>query len=120
MKLKEKISWLMGRVQGSLFPHLNECMDTVLTEQEQRQLVALKRPDSQFSQSAAEAIRELPAICDRGTKKNAKGYKTLERLQATSGHKTMRACRPTLVASASVHDSQAAIPLITLTSNKSY
>jgi len=36
MKLKEKISWLMGRVQGSLFAHLNECLDTRLTEQEQR------------------------------------------------------------------------------------
>jgi hypothetical protein len=26
MKLKEKISWLLGRVQRSLFPHLNECL----------------------------------------------------------------------------------------------
>lgn len=36
MKLKDKISWLMGRVQKSLFPHLNECLDTPLTEQEER------------------------------------------------------------------------------------
>ena len=36
MKLTDKISWLMGRVQKSLFPHLNECFDTLLTEQEQR------------------------------------------------------------------------------------
>ena len=35
-----KISWLMGRVQRSLFPHLNECLKTPLTEQEQR-LVAI-------------------------------------------------------------------------------
>jgi len=36
MKLTNKISWLMGRVQRSLFPHLNECLPTPLTEQEKR------------------------------------------------------------------------------------
>ena len=36
MKLTEKISWLMGRVQRSLFPHLNECLPPLLTEQEKR------------------------------------------------------------------------------------
>jgi hypothetical protein len=36
MKLTEKISWLMGRVQRSLFPHLNECLPTPLTAQEKR------------------------------------------------------------------------------------
>ena len=36
MKLTEKISWLMGRVQRSLFPHLNECLPSPLTEQEKR------------------------------------------------------------------------------------
>ena len=36
MKLTDKISWLMGRVQKSLFPYLNECFDAPLTEQEQR------------------------------------------------------------------------------------
>ena len=35
MKLKNKISWLMGRVQKSLFHHLNECFDSPLTEQEE-------------------------------------------------------------------------------------
>ena len=40
MKLTEKISWLMGRVQRSLFPHLNECLQAPLTEQEKR-LVAI-------------------------------------------------------------------------------
>ncbi len=266
MKLKEKISWLMGRVQLSLFPHLNECLETVLTEQEQRlvmllefikveryipkkaanqwlgrkilerealarafvakavfrfpttrdlihalhgntnlrricgfiapgdipsestfsrafcefaesglgnvthdsmvkdylegalighisrdstaivgrekpakkiqepkkprkrgrpakgekrQPVAEKRLDCQFRQSAAEAINELPTRCDRGTKKNAKGYKT-----SWNGYKlhldTNDAGLPitALVTSASVHDSQVAIPLIKLTSNK--
>jgi hypothetical protein len=28
MKLTDKISWLMGRVQKSLFPHLDDCLDT--------------------------------------------------------------------------------------------
>ena len=36
MRLTEKISWLMRRVQKSLFPHLNECLPTPLTEQEKR------------------------------------------------------------------------------------
>ena len=36
MKLRDKISWLMGRVQRSLFPHLNQCLVTPLTEQEER------------------------------------------------------------------------------------
>ena len=36
MKPTVKISWLMGRVQKSLFLHLNECFNTPLTEQEQR------------------------------------------------------------------------------------
>jgi hypothetical protein len=36
MKLTDKISWLMGRVQRSLFPHLNQCLPTPLTEQEER------------------------------------------------------------------------------------
>ena len=36
MKLTDNISWLMGRVQKSLFPYLNECFDAPLTEQEQR------------------------------------------------------------------------------------
>jgi hypothetical protein len=31
MKLVDKISWLMGRVQRSLFPHLNQCLSTPLT-----------------------------------------------------------------------------------------
>ncbi len=35
MKLTDKISWLMGRVQKSLFPHLNQCFKTTLTAQEE-------------------------------------------------------------------------------------
>jgi hypothetical protein len=36
MKLTEKISWLMGRVPKSLFPHLNECLPSPLIQQEKR------------------------------------------------------------------------------------
>ena len=36
MKVVEKVSWLMGPVQGNLFPHLNECLKTPLTDQEKR------------------------------------------------------------------------------------
>jgi transposase len=86
---------------------------------EQREPVVEKRLDRQVGQSAGEAIRELPVSCDRGTKKNAKGYKT-----SWNGYKlhldTNDAGLPisALVTSASVHDSQVAIPLIKLTSNK--
>jgi hypothetical protein len=34
-----------------------------------------KRRDRQLRQEAAESLAELPIVCDRGTKKNAKGYK---------------------------------------------
>lgn len=34
MKLKDKIAWLMGHVQKSFFPPLNECLNTTPTEQE--------------------------------------------------------------------------------------
>ncbi|MFH0784063.1 MAG: hypothetical protein V2B20_19210 [Pseudomonadota bacterium] len=42
MKLVDKISWLIGRVQRSLFPHLNQCLSTPFTEQEERLLSILE------------------------------------------------------------------------------
>ena len=86
---------------------------------EQREAAIEKRLDRQVQQTAEEAIRELPAACDRGTKKNAKGYKV-----SWNGYKlhldTNDIGLPisALVTSASLHDSQAAIPLIKLTSSK--
>ncbi len=86
---------------------------------EQREPASEKRLDRQVRQSAEEAIGELPVLCDRGTKKNAKGYKT-----SWNGCKlhldTNDIGLPVsaLVTSASLHDSQAAIPLIKLTSRK--
>jgi len=79
---------------------------------EQREPASEKRLDRQVRQSAEEAIGELPVLCDRGTKKNAKGYKT-----SWNGYKlhldTNDIGLPVsaLVTSASLHDSQAAIPL---------
>ena len=86
---------------------------------EQREAATVKRLDRQVHQTAEEAIGELPTVCDRGTKQNAQGYKT-----SWNGYKlhldTNDIGLPisALVTSASLHDSQVAIPLIKLTSNK--
>ena len=56
MKLTEKISWLMGRVQKSLFPHLNECLPAPLTEQEKRLVSILE---------IVEVERHVPRIVTR-------------------------------------------------------
>jgi len=42
---------------------------------EERAPAEPKRLDIQLQQTAAEALADLPKKCDRGTKKNAKGYK---------------------------------------------
>lgn len=86
---------------------------------EEREAPVEKRLDRQVNQSAEEAISELPVVCDRGTKKNAQGYK-----MSWNGYKlhldTNDIGLPisALVTSASLHDSQAAIPLIKRTSEK--
>ena len=86
---------------------------------EKREPAAKKRLDRQVALSAEEAVQELPTKCDRGTKKNAKGYKT-----SWNGYKLHLDINDTglpisaLVTSASIHDSQVAIPLIKLTSSK--
>ena len=56
MKLTEKISWLMGRVQRSLFPHLNECLPTPLTEREKRLVSILE---------IVEVERHVPRVVTR-------------------------------------------------------
>ncbi len=42
MKLTNKISWLMGRVQKSLRPQLDECFDSPPTEHEKRPVSILE------------------------------------------------------------------------------
>lgn len=86
---------------------------------EVREPLPEKRLDKQVLQSAEEAINELPTACDRGTKKNAKGYK-----ESWNGYKLHLDTNDTglpisaLVTSASLHDSQAAIPLMKQTRDK--
>jgi hypothetical protein len=84
-----------------------------------RQSPEPKRLDLQRTQSAKEAIALLASICDRGVKKNAKGY--TETWNGFKLHIDVNDCGLPLSAvltSASVHDSQVAIPLMKLTSDK--
>lgn len=86
---------------------------------EVRQPVEPKRLDIQLSQSALESIALLPKGCDRGVKKNAKGY--TETWNGFKLHLDVNDCGLPLsvvLTSASVHDSQVAIPLMKLTSGK--
>lgn len=86
---------------------------------EERPPAKPKRLEVQRNQSAAEAIALLPAVCDRGTKKNSKGYK-----ESWNGYKLHLDVNDfglplsAVLTSASVHDSQVAIPLMKLTSSK--
>jgi len=88
---------------------------------EDRPPVEPKRLDVQLSQSAQESIALLPNKCDRGVKRNAKGY--TETWNGFKLHLDVNDCGLPLSAvltSASVHDSQVAIPLMKLTSEKVY
>jgi hypothetical protein len=77
------------------------------------------RLQRQGRQSAPEALAELPVHCDVGTKKNSKGYK-----ESWIGYKlhadVTDCCLPisTALTAASLHDSQVAIPLMKLTSER--
>lgn len=78
-----------------------------------------KRIDRQVKQTAEEAIKELPAVCDVGTKKNSKGYK--ESWAGYKLHVDVSDCGlpvSVVLTSASVHDSQVAIPMIKMTSSR--
>jgi len=86
---------------------------------EQRPPAEPKRIEVQRTQSAEDAIALLPKACDRGVKKNAKGF--TESWNGFKLHLDFNDCGFPLSAvltSASVHDSQVAIPLMKLTSSK--
>jgi hypothetical protein len=86
---------------------------------EEREPKEQKRLERQREQSAREALEELPAHCDVGTKKNSKGYK--ETWIGYKLHADVNDCGlPISVAltAASVHDSQVAIPLMKMSSAK--
>ncbi len=86
---------------------------------EAREPRAQTRLQRQCRQSAAESLAELPVHCDVGTKKNSKGYK-----ETWIGYKLHAdvndCCLPISVAltAASLHDSQVAIPLMKMTSER--
>jgi hypothetical protein len=77
------------------------------------------RIEQQLTMTLPEMLAELPKACDYGSKRNAKGFKT-----TWKGYKyhidTIDGDIPIshLLTSASVHDSQADIPLATLTEQK--
>jgi hypothetical protein len=77
------------------------------------------RLDRQCGQSAAEALQELPTACDGGVKKDSKGYRKSWR--GFKLHADVNDCGlpiSIVLTSASVHDSQVAIPMMKMTSAK--
>lgn len=78
-----------------------------------------KRLDRQCRQSAAEALEELSTVCNAGMKKSSKGY--MEVWIGYKLHADVNDCGLPLsvvLTSASVHDSQVAIPMMKMTSAK--
>jgi hypothetical protein len=84
-----------------------------------RQPAEPKRLDTQLNQTALEAIALLPKGCDRGVKKNAKGYtETWNGFKLHLDVNDYGLPLSAVLTSASLHDSQVAIPLMKLTSGK--
>ena len=86
---------------------------------EQLEPKEVKRLERQLHQSAEQALKELPVACDVGTKKNSKGYKVS--WIGYKFHGDVNDCGlPVSVAmtSASLHDSQVAIPLMKMSSSR--
>ena len=80
-----------------------------------------KRLDLQIGRNLAENMADLPTRCDVGTKLNAKGYKTSWtgykfHIDSIDGDIPVSA----ILSSASMHDSQAAIPLAQMTAGRIY
>ncbi len=77
------------------------------------------RIGQQLNQTLVQMLSELPRQCDRGMKRNAQGYKT-----SWNGYKLhidSADCGvpiSALLTSASVHDSQTAVPLALMTANR--
>ena len=85
-------------------------------EERPKELTVIER---QVDQSVAASLAQLPTACDVGSKKNSKGFK-----ETWTGYKlhidTADGDIPVtaILTSASVHDSQAAIPLMRLTGER--
>src|SRR5712691_7848626 len=63
MKRKEKVSWLMGTVQRTLLPHLEDCLASPLTEQEKRlvKILALVHRENYVPKSSSRQWRGRPS-----------------------------------------------------------
>jgi len=78
-----------------------------------------KRVELQAERNLEENLDDLPTVCNVGTKKNSKGYKT-----TWTGYKLHLDCIDgdipvsAILTSASLHDSQAAIPLAQMSSER--
>lgn len=77
------------------------------------------RIERQKTMTIVEMLADLPDVCDRGTKTNSKGYKESWNgyklhLDVADGHIPIAS----ILTSASVHDSQAAIPLMKISSKR--
>jgi len=86
---------------------------------EQAEPLEVKRLERQLHQSAEQALEELPVACDVGAKKDSKGYKVI--WIGYKFHADVNDCGlPVSVAmtSASLHDSQVAIPLMKMSTSK--
>jgi IS5 family transposase len=73
----------------------------------------------QVAQEAQESLKEIPVVCDVGVKKNSQGYQ--ETWVGYKLHADVNDCGfpvSVVLTSASVHDSQVAIPLMKITSSK--
>jgi hypothetical protein len=81
MKLGRAISWLMGSLQRNLFPHLEECWETALTDREKRlvsilELIGVERhvPYRSSSQWLGRKLQERESIARSFVAKAAYGY----------------------------------------------
>ena len=87
MKLRETISWLMGTLQRSLFPYLEECSGTPLTEKQKQliqvlEIVQIERsvPKTAANQWMGRKIREREAIARGFVAKVVYNYPTTRSL----------------------------------------
>lgn len=78
-----------------------------------------KRLNLQINQTIAEALKDIPTVCNVGSKTNAKGY--IETWRGYKFHIDTNDCGfpvTTLLTSASLHDSQVAIPMMKMTTER--
>ena len=87
MKLRKTISWLMGTLQRSLFPKLEQCWDIALTEKEKQlvsilELVEVERcvPKSRDTQWLGRKLCERESIARSFVTKSVYGYPTTRAL----------------------------------------